>query len=205
MKIERYIIGNIQTNTYLAYDEESKEGILVDPAAYAEVISEKIKEEKIILKYIILTHGHGDHIGGVKQYAEEFKAKIIAHIDEKEMLNRSEFNLSREVEGMDISLEADIYVKDKDELKLGDKTLTCLHTPGHSHGGMCIYGEGVMFCGDTIFKHSIGRTDFYGGDYRTLINSIKDVIFNFPEDTVLLPGHMDISTIGDEKRGNPFV
>ena len=104
-----------------------------------------------------------------------------------------------------ITVNVDKYVRDKESLKVGNAELTFMHTPGHTKGGMCISVGNVIFTGDTIFRFSIGRTDFYGGDFRTLINSIKDRLFYFPDDTVLLPGHMGHSTIGEEKRGNPFV
>ena len=98
-----------------------------------------------------------------------------------------------------------ILEKAREHLTVGNMELTFLHTPGHTKGGMCISVENVIFTGDTIFRFSIGRTDFYGGDFRALINSIKDRLFYFPDDTVLLPGHMGPSTVGEEKRGNPFV
>ena len=102
-------------------------------------------------------------------------------------------------------MSADIYVKDKETMKVGNMELTFIHTPGHTKGGMSIYTDGHLFSGDTLFCMSIGRTDFYGGDFREIINSIKDRLFVFPDDTVVLPGHMGPTTIGDEKRGNPFV
>ena len=107
--------------------------------------------------------------------------------------------------GHPVTVEADIWVRDNQELKVGDMTLTFLHTPGHTKGGMCIYTCGHLFSGDTLFRYSIGRTDFYGGDYRIIKNSIKDRLYVLPDDTAVLPGHMGATTIGDEKRGNPFV
>lgn len=206
MKIYRFLTGPIQVNTYLVYDEDTKDGFIVDPGAYCPELTEKVKIEGVDIKYIILTHGHGDHIGGVEDFVNIFKdAEIVAHEDEAEMLLNPGYNLSLDVCGKPVSIQADIWVKDRDTLKVGNMELTFIHTPGHSPGGMCIYSDGYLFCGDTIFRMSIGRTDFYGGDYRVLINSIKDKIFVFPDDTKLCPGHMGMSTVGDEKRGNPFV
>ena len=132
-------------------------------------------------------------------------AKVVAHEAEREMLQNAQINSSMEIFMRPITIEADKYVRDKESLKVGNMELTFIFTPGHTKGGMCISVDNVIFSGDTIFRYSIGRTDFYGGDFRTLINSIKDRLFYFPDDTVLLPGHMGPSTIADEKRGNPFV
>lgn len=198
--------GPLQVNTYFAYDEETNKGFIVDPGGYDSRITDEINAANVELEYIILTHGHGDHIGGVEQFKVDFpKAKVVAHELEREMLQDARINSSMEIFMRPITIEADKYVRDKESLNVGNMELTFLHTPGHTKGGMCISVDNVIFSGDTIFRYSIGRTDFYGGDFRTLINSIKDRLFYFPDDTVLLPGHMGASTIADEKRGNPFV
>lgn len=198
--------GPLQVNTYFAYDEETNKGFIVDPGGYDSRITDEINAANVELEYIILTHGHGDHIGGVEQFKVDFpNAKVVAHELEREMLQDARINSSMEIFMRPITIEADKYVRDKESLSVGNMELTFLHTPGHTKGGMCISVDNVIFSGDTIFRYSIGRTDFYGGDFRTLINSIKDRLFYFPDDTVLLPGHMGASTIADEKRGNPFV
>ena len=206
MKIKRYLTGIITVNTYLVYDENTKEGFIVDPGAYCPQLTKDAREEGVNIKYIILTHGHGDHIGGVAEQLKDFpEAKVVAHEAEAEMLAKPEYNLSKDCCRREISMSADIYVKDKETLKVGNMELTFIYTPGHTKGGMTIYTDGYLFCGDTLFRMSIGRTDFYGGDFGQLINSIKDRLFAFPDDTVVLPGHMGTTTIKDEKRGNPFV
>lgn len=206
MKINKYLTGIITVNTYLVYDEDTKKGFIVDPGAYCPQLTKDAKNEGVDIKYIILTHGHGDHIGGVAEHLKDFPdAKVVAYEDEAEMLANPEFNLSKDCCRREISMSADIYVKDRETMKVGNMELTFIHTPGHTKGGMSIYTDGYLFSGDTLFRMSIGRTDFYGGDFREIINSIKDRLFVFPDDTVVLPGHMGSTTIGDEKRGNPFV
>lgn len=206
MKVFSYVTGAIQTNTYLAYDEDTNKGFIVDPGDYAPKLSKQAMDLGLDIEYIILTHGHADHIGGIESFQRDFAcAKLVAHEKEKEMLQNADINCSKEIFGKSILVDADIYVKGGDTLKVGNTELSFISTPGHTKGGMSIYADGKLFSGDTLFRYSIGRTDFYGGDFDVLMHSIKKRLFTLPDDTVVLPGHMGSSTIGDEKRGNPFV
>ena len=197
----------IGTNTYLVYDEETSKGFIVDPGGYNKFLTEKIHELGLDLDYIILTHGHADHIMGVKDYQNDFpEAKVVANVNEAEMLSDTSFNMSEQF-GKPTVITADINVDDKDKLTVGNLELEFLSTPGHSPGGMCIYieKEKVLFSGDTLFYASIGRTDFPGCSFKALADSVHEKLWPLPDDTSVFPGHMGPTTIGFEKENNPFV
>lgn len=205
MQIYKFMTGPLQVNTYLAFDE-TKKGFIVDPGGFSLQLAQKVEEEKVDIRYIILTHGHVDHIGGVEEFKKLYpSAQVIAHKDETELLQNVELNESMEFCGKPVIIKADKCVSDKENLRVGNTELTFLHTPGHTKGGMCIAAPGILFSGDTLFRASIGRTDFYGGDFGEIINSIKDKLFLFPDNTLVYPGHMSETTIGYEKEYNPFV
>ena len=205
MEVIEYQTGPLRVNTYLVFDE-TKEAFLVDPGSYLKQISNKIVEKELNLKYIVLTHGHGDHIGGIAQFKVDFPdVQVVALEAEKETLNDPVKNNSAVILGGLVSMDADVYAHAGETLKVGTMDLKLVATPGHTPGGMSILLENVVFCGDTLFKGSIGRSDFPGGDYLQLIDSIKTQLFTLPDDTVVYPGHMSKTTIGWEKKHNPFV
>ena len=205
MEVIEYQTGPLRVNTYLVFDE-TKEAFLVDPGSYLKQISNKIVEKELNLKYIVLTHGHGDHIGGIAQFKVDFPdVQVVALEAEKETLNDPVKNNSAVILGGQVAMDADVYAHAGETLKVGNMDLKLVATPGHTPGGMSILLENVVFCGDTLFKGSIGRSDFPGGDYLQLIDSIKTQLFTLPDDTVVYPGHMSKTTIGWEKKHNPFV
>ena len=207
MRIANLPSGALQANTYLAVDEKTNEGFIVDPGGYNKVLTKEVRDNDVNIKYIILTHGHSDHICGVNEHKAEFPdAKIVAYKDEEAMLENPNLNQSPGF-GVPYSTKADILVSDGDELKVGDVTLKFIHTPGHTEGGMCIYVKEAkaLFSGDTLFRQSIGRTDFPGGSYKEIMDSIRKKLFLLPDDTNVFPGHMGMTSIGFEKENNPFV
>lgn len=207
MRITNLPSGALQANTYLAVDEKTNEGFIVDPGGYNKVLTKEVRDNDVKIKYIILTHGHSDHICGVNEHKAEFPdARIVAYKDEEAMLENPNLNQSPGF-GVPYSTKADILVSDGDELKVGDVTLKFIHTPGHTEGGMCIYVKEAkaLFSGDTLFRQSIGRTDFPGGSYKEIMDSIRKKLFLLPDDTNVFPGHMGTTSIGFEKENNPFV
>lgn len=192
-------------NVYIVTDDATGKVAIIDPGVADDTVFEKLVGDGELV-YIILTHGHGDHITGVPAIKAAYpEAKIVADFDEHDMISDSYLNGSARMFGTDVEFDADIYVTDGEKLQLGETELTFIHTPGHTKGGMCVYTGKYLFSGDTLFKRSVGRTDLPGGDWDKLRESIKEKLYALPDDTDVYPGHGYMTTIGSEKRGNPFV
>lgn len=205
MKIALLPSGPLRVNTYIAEDEATKKGFIVDPGGYDTQMIKYIAENNIDIEYIILTHGHEDHIAGVNEYKEMIPGvKVVAHADEFSMIENAVPEMSQT--GGPICFTPDIAIQDGDTLTVGNAELKFFHTPGHTIGGMCIYvaADNDLYSGDTLFQQSIGRTDFPGGSFKQISESIKR-LYELPDDTRVLPGHMGITTIAHEKENNPFV
>lgn len=204
MKIAKFVDTWMGENTYIGYFDDCKDAFIVDPSLVVKQIKRFVDQEKLNVKYIILTHSHSDHIADVDELKEMYGAEIIAHKDEKELLNDSEKNLSATYHRGRIEFEADRYVSEGDTLDICGETATFIHTPGHTKGGMCIRIGEDMFTGDTIFNGDVGRTDLYSGDYDQLLNSLKKL--SKEDDNIRIhPGHGPSSTIGAEKEINHYM
>jgi hydroxyacylglutathione hydrolase len=203
--IKKLEVGPIMANCFILGCENTKESVVIDPGDDADKILMELAKSELKVKYLINTHGHFDHVGGNKKMKEATNAILAIHPDDEPMLSElaksaSMFGLSAEN-----SPPPDLYLNHGDEISFGDITLEIIHTPGHSKGGICLYTKGHLFSGDTLFAGSIGRTDLPGGDYDTLISSIKTKLLNLDDNTIVYTGHGPESTIGNEKRMNPFL
>lgn len=205
MIIEKLEVGPIMANCFILGCENTKEAVVIDPGDDADKILMALAKAELKVKYLINTHGHFDHVGGNKRMKEATGAPIAIHSGDEPML----MELSRSAAMFGLSAEnsppADLVLKDGDEISFGEITLKVIHTPGHSQGGVCLHTPGHLFAGDTLFAGSIGRTDLPGGDYDTLISSIKTKLLCLDEDTVVYTGHGPETSIGNEKRMNPFL
>ena len=206
MKIKTAPLGYLGTNFYIVTDDISKKAFVVDPGADGEIAASLIEDTGCELLYIIITHAHADHIGALDFLKNKFPdAKIVIHSLEAKALNDDCFNLCDKFRMPSPASIADISVNDNDVLMFGENKLTFIHTPGHTMGSMCILTDDFLLSGDTLFQASIGRCDFPGGDYGTIINSIKTKLFTLDENTVAYPGHGNPTTIKYEKENNPFL
>lgn len=197
-------LGKFQTNCYIIADDASKEAAVIDPADGFQEIKQFIEKHNLKVKYILLTHAHGDHILALPELKAFSKAPIGINIGDEDMLSDANINMSGHFTQIPIETKSDFNLKDGDVLELGSTKVRIIHTPGHTKGGTCILFEKDLVSGDTLFAMGIGRTDLYGGNYDTLVNSIKTKLFILPEDINVHPGHGSSTTILSEKNNNPF-
>jgi len=208
MIIRGFEIGPFWTNCYIVGSESTGEGMIIDPAADPDFIMKQVKKLNLDIKIIVATHTHPDHLMALGAIKKETGASFALH--EAEPSGKRAAGASRMISLMvgspvEPPPDPDIVLKDGDIVEVGDLKFTVLHTPGHSPGGICLYGNGVVFVGDTLFNLSVGRTDFPGCSHDVLIDSIQRKLIVLPEDTTVYPGHGPKTTIGDERRHNPFL
>ena len=204
MLVKTVAVGPLEVNCHIIGDEKSGKAMVVDPGGDAEAIMDVITKNNLSVEYIICTHGHFDHIGAVGAVKSRTGAKMLLHRDELELYTSAPGQA--QYFGLNIEKQPapDQFVADGDVIKVGDLSFRVMHSPGHSPGGISLYGEGLALTGDTLFAGSIGRTDLPGSD-GGLIGKSLGRLAALPEDTKVLCGHGPSSTIGEEKRHNPFT
>jgi hydroxyacylglutathione hydrolase len=203
--IKELAVGPIMANCFIVGCERTKSAVVIDPGDEANKILMALAQSKLTVKYILNTHGHFDHVGGNQKMKDATHAEILIHKADAPMLGMlSSFGASFGL-NVDNSPPADRTIDEGDKITFGDITLKVIHTPGHSPGGVSFYTDGIVFVGDTLFAGSIGRTDFPGGDFNTLIASIKNKLFPLGDAVRVYTGHGPSTTIGAEKRYNPFL
>ena len=202
MIIKTFIEPPIDNNNYLLIDEKTKDAALVDCSAVDDSILEELDDNGATLKYIFLTHGHFDHIAGIRPNPD---VKIFMHKADLGWLNK--VNNFMPMFGMpEMSIpQIDHFVQDEEIIKLGETDIKVIHTPGHTQGGVCYYADGNLFSGDTIFRECVGRCDLEGGDFNQIVESIENKIFTLPPETVIYPGHGSRTTVEWEKEHNKFL
>lgn len=200
MKIKRMPVGRYLANCYVLLDEDSNECAVIDPGGNTEIIKSAMDDLKINkVKYILLTHGHADHTEAVVDIKKLYNAKVYINEQDCIMMKRRSYMYGNVDEAVDN------FINDGDIFNIGKTKIKAIYTPGHTPGGMSFLIDDIVFTGDTLFCQSIGRTDIEGGDFDTIIKSIKDKLMVLPEYTVVLPGHGDKTSIEREKISNPFL
>ena len=204
MIIKTFIEPPIENNNYLLIDEKTKEAALVDCSGLGadEDVLLELKKQNANLKYILLTHGHFDHITGVPEYDN---VEVLMHNADMGWVNNlNQYLPMLGLPPMEIP-KIDRFIEDNETIKLGDLEIKVIHTPGHTQGGVCFLVEGNLFSGDTIFRESVGRCDLEGGDFDQIVESIENKIFTLPPDTIIYPGHGAKTTVAWEKEHNRFL
>ena len=207
LELQKCIVGSVYTNCYFLKNKETGELLIVDPGDAADMIERKVSEMQGKPVGILLTHGHFDHIGAVDDLRAYFKGvQCYAGEKEEEVLENGSYNLSASWAAA-LSIRADRLLRDKETLTLAGFKIKVIETPGHTKGGVCYYlsEEGVLFSGDTLFRTSVGRTDFPTGSMSQIVRSVQYLTENLPGDTVVYPGHQEITTIAYEQRFNPYL
>ncbi len=204
MELKTFPVGMLQSNIYLFYDLASKEAVCFDAGDEANKVLDFLKQKELQLKYIILTHGHCDHIGAAEALRDATGAKIIIHKEDIEMISDVKINMADTFGLGKVEFREDIAIEDGYSLDVLGKTMKFIHTPGHTKGSVCVeYGK-YLITGDTLFKQSIGRTDFYGGSMKQMFFSLQK-LGKLEPNLIVLPGHGEASTIKEELRTNMYM
>ncbi len=205
MIIRSITVGPVMTNCYVVGCEETRKGVIIDPGDEVDLILLEAAEEKLSIEHIINTHGHFDHVGGNSRIKEVTGADLMIHSLDAPMLDAVSASAAQWGLRADNSPKPDRLLVEGDEISFGNLTFKVIHTPGHTPGGISLHCNGDVFVGDTLFAGSVGRTDFPGGDFNILKESIQKKLFALDDSVKVWPGHNQETTIGREKRMNPFV
>lgn len=203
--IKELVVGPLMANCFIFGCDETKEAVVIDPGGDADRILFSLSDSGLTVKYIINTHGHFDHVAANGKIKDATGADILIHPLDAPMLGSLSTNAALFGISVENSPPCDQTIEEGDTVSFGKITLKVLHTPGHTPGGISLYTDKIVFVGDTLFSGSIGRTDFPGGDFNTLISSIRTKLFKMDDDVRVLSGHGPETSIGSEKRFNPFV
>lgn len=198
-------VGSYETNCYLVWDALSREGIIIDPGFDGERILTQVDRLNLIVKALVNTHGHLDHIGANAPIVSRFNCPLCIGAADAPMLVDPDLNHSARMRRPVISPAADRLLRQGDVVEFGSCMLKVIETPGHTPGGISLLGDGSLFCGDTLFAGAVGRTDLPGGSHRQLLQSIRGQLLTLPDETVVLSGHGPATTIGEERQNNPWL
>lgn len=207
MIINTLAVGPFAANCYIVGSSETKQGMIIDPGAEAKAILKSVQQTGLTISTIVITHAHMDHVGALRKVQDRTGAQFAIHEAEKGFLFSAPMRMltSLGVSPLKSPPRPDRLLRDGASVDVGNLHFEVLYTPGHSSGGICLSGHGVVFSGDTLFNSGIGRTDFPGMSHERLIRSIREKLMVLPDETVVYPGHGPSTTIGDERRGNPFL
>ena len=207
MIFETVVVGPLAVNCFILGDASAGDGVIVDPGDDAEKILSAVKRLGVQVRYVINTHGHFDHVGGNRQVLEATGAQLLIHKDDSPYLSRAADVATMYGVATENSPPADRFLADGMVIGFGSHEMHVLHTPGHTPGGCCLYlaAEGKVITGDTLFAEGVGRTDFPGSSHEALMHGIRTKLMALPDSTLAYPGHGPSTTIGHEKRYNPYI
>lgn len=203
--VERVVVGPWRTNCYVVADRIGGEGVIIDPGEETPAILEQVEKLRIKVRYIINTHGHIDHIAANGPLRKALGAALLIHKADAEWLNQPVHDGFYSTGKGKASPDADRYIRGGEEIRAGKLCLKVIETPGHTAGGICLLMGRRLFSGDTLFRQTVGRTDQKGGSLAVLLRSIRERLLPLPDDTILLPGHGEAGTVGEERKTNPYL